>query len=139
MKKPRPSSPAEYEAEIDRVRLREERRLLTEAQRAGYFDLKVTTPQLRKMFGALLKDRTRVSQLRGLEEAMNDMKSNLSKQQRKDDTRRKILLGSFLINQMEHRPEDFGWVKQELEKFLDTHTKAHFVARNKALLNEFLR
>ncbi|WP_299082945.1 hypothetical protein [uncultured Ruegeria sp.] len=70
---------------------------------------------------------------------MNDMKSTLSKQQRKDDTRRKILLGSFLIAQMEHRPEDFGWVKQELEKFLDTHTKANIVAQNKVLLAEFLR
>ncbi len=61
---------------------------------------------------------------------MNDVKSTISKRQRKDDTRRKILLEAFLIDQMEHRPEDFRWVKQELDKFLKTHTEA--------LLGEFL-
>ncbi len=66
------------------------------------------------------------------------MKTTLSIQQRKDDTCRKILLGSFLIARMEHRPEEFDLIKRKLEKFRETHPKPDITARNRALLAAFL-
>lgn len=129
---------AHLEAEIARVREREEKRLVRVAKAAGYFDQKITTDQLSKLLKTLVKMNTRESQLKRLEDRMKVQRTKQSEFERKQDTRRKILLGAFLIAQIEHRPEEFTWVSGELRKFLDAHHDANVAARNKELMDEYL-
>ncbi|WP_299083417.1 hypothetical protein [uncultured Ruegeria sp.] len=126
-------------AEIARVRTREEKRLIRVAKASGYFGQKITSQQLTALLKALVKQSKRESQLKRLEDRMKVQNKKQSEQERREDTRRKILLGAFLIAQIEHRPEDFGWVSGELRKFLDQHKDASVAARNRKLMSEFLR
>ena len=57
---------------------------------------------------------------------------------RREDTRRKILLGSFLIAQMEHKPVLRADMVAELDQFLELHKDPNAVVRNKELLKEWL-
>ena len=130
----------ERDAKIAHVRQREEKRLITLARKAGFFDRRVSTTEISTMFKELLKKQKtpKRSQLNRLEDQMNTAKRRQSAQERKDDARRKILLGAFIMAQIEHRPEEFTWLARELEKFLDTHPDATVAANNKLLMAEFL-
>lgn len=51
------------------------------------------------------------------------LKARLSKQERANDTRRKVLLGAFVLHRLENGRDDFsknlaGWIKRELPGFL---------------------
>ena len=67
------------------------------------------------------------------------MASRQSAQERRDDTRRKILLGSFLIAQFEHKPEMLAQMQPEIEQFLDQHKDKTVAQANKSLLSEWLK
>ena len=128
----------QLEAEVARVREREEKRLIRVAKSAGYFGRRIAAAELTKMFKALTVEHKRQSQLKGLEDRMKVAKQAQSQQERKDDARRKILLGAFLIAQLDHRPEEFDWVAIELRKFLDAHPDETVAQRNKKLMSEFI-
>jgi DNA-binding TFAR19-related protein (PDSD5 family) len=128
----------QLEAEIERVREREEKKLIRIAKASGYFGQKITADELKKVLKSLAAENKKESQLKRLEDRMKVTKQVQSQQERKDDARRKILLGAFLIAQIEHRPEEFGWVAGELRKFLDTHPDQSVAQRNKQLMSEFI-
>ena len=69
---------------------------------------------------------------------MAKAKKGQSEEARKEDTRRKILLGSFLIAQMEHKPVLKADLMAELDQFLELHKDPNAVMRNKELLKEWL-
>lgn len=129
---------------IAKVRKREEKRLLLVAKKAGLFEWRLTTAQLDTLLSdglnALLDDETpaKTSQLSRLEIIMAKAKKGQSEEARKEDTRRKILLGSFLIAQMEHKPVLRADMMPELDQFLELHKDPKAVARNKELLKEWL-
>ncbi|WP_299749821.1 hypothetical protein [uncultured Tateyamaria sp.] len=132
-------SPNELEEEIKRVRTREEARLIAAANRAGYFNQAIKTADINEMFEQTLATMTpKHSQLRKLEDRMTKLNSRMRDAARRLDAQRKILLGAFLIAQMNHRPEDFEWVAGELEKFLSQHKDAKVAARNKEIMADWL-
>ena len=65
------------------------------------------------------------------------MTANKSAQDRRDDTRRKILLGSFLIAQFEHDPTLLDQMQGEIIRFLDQHKDPNVAAGNKLLLGQW--
>ena len=135
-----PQDLTKMQAEIDRIRLREEKRLISIAQKLGYFDRAIKTPELVALLkDALAKHPVKHSQLRKLEDRMTQAKRKNATEERRLDARRKILLGAFLMAQVDHRPEEFGWVARELEKFLDSHDNKDVAASNKAVLADWLK
>jgi hypothetical protein len=131
-------------ARIAKVRRREEKRLLLVAKKVGLFEWRLSTAQLddllSKGLDALLDASapTKKSQLSRLEIEMAKVKKGQSEEARREDTRRKILLGSFLIAQMEHKPVLKADMMAELDQFLELHKDPNAVVRNKELLKEWL-
>ena len=129
---------------IAKVRRREEKRLLLVAKKAGLFEWRLSTAQLdallSKGLDALLDAPapTKKSQLSRLETQMAKAKKGHSEEARREDTRRKILLGSFLIAQMEYKPVLKADMMAELDQFLELHKDPKAVERNKELLKEWL-
>lgn len=126
--------------EAARITKREEERLIRTARNAGYFDRRVTTPELEEVIKQGLEALpVKFSQLHKLKDKIAMAQHRISTQDRKLDTRRKILLGAFLMAQVKHRPEEFDWVPHELEKFLNTHTSDKIAVSNKEALADWLK
>ena len=123
-------------ADIDRVRTREEARLLRIARKAGYFRHRQSTARIKALFQNVDTD-ARKSQLARLEDSMKRTRKQISEQARRDDARRKILLGAFLIAQFNHKPALRAELLPELITFLEQHPDPKVVAANKTLLAEF--
>lgn len=126
-------------ADIDRVRAREETRLIRIAREAGYFKRRIRTDTLRHLFAPCADTPSQLSQLKRLEMKMTALKRKATAEERRLDARRKILLGSFLIAQFEHKPDLKAEMQPELDRFLDQHRDAKVAAGNKALLADFLK
>ena len=124
----------------DKVRAREEARLLRVAKKLGLFEWRITTAELEQMFTKGLKacDPQKQSQLSRLETEMVKIKQKRSEEERRLDARRKILLGSFIIAQMEHKPVLKADLIPELVQFLELHKDPKAVERNKDLLKDWL-
>ena len=124
----------------DKVRTREEARLLLVAKKLGLFEWRITTAELEQMFTKGLKacDPQKQSQLSRLETEMVKIKQKRSEEERRLDARRKILLGSFIIAQMEHKPVLKADLIPELVQFLELHKDPKAVERNKDLLKDWL-
>jgi len=125
-------------SDIDRVRAREEARLIRVARKAGYFNRRFRTAEVERLFAAGLDRKVKTSQLRQLEMKMTALKRKATAEQRRLDARRKILLGSFLIAQFEHKPDLKAQMQPELDRFLDLHRDPGVAKANKALLADFL-
>ena len=129
----------EKEARVAKVRKREEARLIKLAEKAGLFQWRLSSAQLETLLrdGLAAADTKRQSQLLRLE---NDVKLTKKRQseQAREDAQRKILLGSFLIAQMEHKPALKVEMASELERFLDLHKEPKVAERNKELLKKWL-
>ncbi len=100
------STTSEIKSKINQVRHREEKRLVNLARKTGLFDVRITSRQIEAMFINQLDELEpkKQSQLSRLETKMQKIQRKQTEQERKDNTRRKILLGSFIIAQMEHKP-----------------------------------
>lgn len=128
------------QAKIDTVQKREEARLIKLARSAGYFERRALSGDVRAMFDAFVAaSKPKQSQLTRLQKEIKTMAARQSAQDRRDDTRRKILLGSFLIAQFEHKPELLAQMQSEIERFLEQHKDKTVVQTNKSLLNEWLK
>lgn len=68
--------------------------------------------------------KTIEQRLAELEAQRSALKARLSKQERSNDTRRKVLLGAFVLHRIENSRDDefskslHAWVKRELPGFL---------------------
>lgn len=122
------------------VRLREEARLIRLARAAGYFDKRVLSKDARAMFDSFVSaQEPKQSQLNRLQSEVKTMAARQSQEERRLDTRRKILLGSFLIAQFEHKPELLAQMQTEIEAFLDQHKDKAVAEANKDLLSQWLK
>ena len=126
--------------EVERLRERDEARVLRLARRAGLFDHYWTLPELLACLTDFAEARRsgRASQLKLAEERMARVKRIESEEARKLDARRKILLGSFLLARFERFPLERERMQGEIMRFLDTHKDENVRARNKALLADIL-
>ncbi len=129
---------AALEADIARVRTREEARLIRVARKAGVFSRRIRTADLARLFATVPEEQVKASQLKQLEVKMTTLKRKATAEERRLDARRKILLGSFLIAQFEHKPDLKAEMQPELKKFLDQHRDAKVAKANKKLLADFL-
>ena len=126
---------AEIEAEMTRVRAREERKLITAADKAGYFGVRLSKDQLSDMFRDTIETlKPKPSTLAALE----NRKARVAGNKRKDDGRRKALLGSFLVAQCRHKPEFHAAIVADLRAFLKDHPSETVADRNLRLLEGFL-
>jgi len=130
----------EKEARVAKVRKREEARLIKLAEKAGLFQWRLSSVQLEALLrdGLAAADTQRQSQLLKLENDVKLTKKRQSEQARREDAQRKILLGSFLIAQMEHKPTLKAEMATELEQFLNLHKEPNIAERNKELLRKWL-
>ena len=130
----------EKEARVAKVRKREEARLIKLAEKAGLFQWRLSSAQLETLLrdGLAAANTKRQSQLQRLENDVKLTKKRQSEQARREDAQRKILLGSFLIAQMEHKPALKVEMASELERFLDLHKEPKVAERNKELLKKWL-
>ena len=132
------SALAEKKARIEVVRPREEARLIRLARAAGVFERHVLSKDLTAMFKTFVAKRPpKHSQLKRLTDEVKRMTANKSAQDRRDDTRRKILLGSFLIAQFEHNPKLLAQMQGEIIRFLDQHKDPKVAQTNKILLRQW--
>jgi hypothetical protein len=131
----------DLKSKIDQVRAREVARLIRIATQKGFFRKRWKTSELEAALEKLCNDHgtPRQSQLAQLEAKLKVQTTKQNAQERREDTRRKILLGSFLIAQMEHKPALREMVLPELEPFLDQHKNKDIAAQNKELLKEWLQ
>ena len=130
----------EKEARVAKVRKREEARLIKLAEKAGLFQWRLSSVQLEALLrdGLAAADTQRQSQLLKLENDVKLTKKRQSEQARREDAQRKILIGSFLIAQMEHKPTLKAEMATELEQFLNLHKEPNIAERNKELLRKWL-
>lgn len=131
---------AALEADVRRLRERDEARVLRLAKRAGLFEHHWTLPELLAHLTEFAEARSkgRASQLKLAEDRMARVKKIESEEERKLDARRKILLGSFLLARFERFPLERDRMQGEILRFLDTHKDETVRARNKALLADVL-
>lgn len=131
---------AALEADVRRLRERDEARVLRLAKRAGLFEHYWTLPELLAHLTEFAEARRagRASQLKLAEDRMARVKKIESEEERKLDARRKILLGSFLLARFERFPLERDRMQGEILRFLDTHKDETVRARNKALLADIL-
>ena len=135
-----PANLVDLKAKVDQVRDREEARLLRVARQKGFFRKRWKTAELEDAIEKLCAEHeaARQSQLSLLEVKLKVQTTKQNAQERREDTRRKILLGSFLIAQLEHKPALRDMLLPELEPFLDQHKNKEIAAQNKALLKDWL-
>ena len=71
--------------------------------------------------------KTIEERLAQLEARKKALKARLSKQERTEDTRRKVLLGAFVLHRLEHGRDEISkgladWLRRELPGFLTRDT-----------------
>ena len=69
---------------------------------------------------------------------LKNRRARLSIDKRKDDGRRKALLGSFLVAQCRHKPDLHAAITDDLRTFLQDHPSETVANRNIRLLEGFL-
>ena len=131
---------AAIEAELARVRAREERRLIRAADKAGFFNLSFSRAETEAMFRHAIKANAapRRSMLARLRVKLVQARSRASKAARADDARRKALLGEFLVARCRQKPEVHTEHVPDIRGFLESHENAEVAARNVALCKAFL-
>ena len=124
----------ELDAEIRRVREREERLALRRLHKAGYFGVRFTNGEFAELFPqAFLDQPRRPSTLSRLERRRDARYAG----RRARDARRKALLGGFVVAQCRHKPEVHAAMAPDIREWMLTHRSAEVGERNVAALEGF--
>ena len=106
------------DAEIARVRAREERRLARLADKAGYFRRRMRNEEILDLFAAAFAEvPKRPSTLARLETRRDLLFSG----PRARDARRKALLGAFVVTRCRRRPDVHAALVPDIREFLWSH------------------
>ena len=127
-------TPGEIKADMTRVRIREERRLITD-DNAGYFDIRLSKDQFVGMFRSTIET---LKPKRSTLATLGDRKARFAEKKRKDNARRKALFGGFLVAQCRYTPEFHAAIAADIRAFLKNHPSETVAARNIQLLEGFL-
>ena len=123
------------DAEIGRVRAREERRLARQADKAGYFRRRMRNEEILGLFAAAFAEvPKRPSTLARLETRRDLLFSG----PRARDARRKALLGAFVVTRCRRRPDVHAALVPDIREFLWSHQNEDVAARNVRALAGFL-
>ena len=115
------------DAEIERVRRREERRLINLARKAGLFQVRIRNDELAEMFRqALIMVPRRPSMLDRLETRRD---AHFAGRQARD-ARRKALLGGFVVAQCRREPKLHAKLVPDIRTWLGTHRVKSVGKRN---------
>lgn len=127
-------------AAIKRVEDREHARLIMLATKAGFFERKISTPEIKDMFTGFLAalETPRQSQLQALKRKLSREQQKIKQRERIALVRKKILLGSFFIAQARHKPKFLPSLRANLLSFLELDKNKDRIQRNKTLLYAFL-
>ncbi len=122
------------DAEIARVREREERRLLRLARKAGFFHVRMKNEEIEALFREpLLAEVRRPSTLARLEGRRDAHYAG----RRARDHRRKALLGGFVVAQCRHKPDVHAAMVPDIRKWLLSHCSEKIGTRNVEALSGF--
>ena len=122
------------DAEIARVRMREERRLVRLACQAGYFHKRMKNEEILGLFrGHFLNEPKRPSRLARLEARREARYSG----RRARDAWRKALLGGFVVTQCRRKPDVHAALVPDIREFLWSHRNEEVGARNVEALSAF--
>ena len=122
------------DAEIARVREREERRLIRLARKAGFFHVRMKNEEIDALFREpLLAEVRRPSTLARLEGRRDAHYAG----HRARDARRKALLGGFVVAQCRHKPEVHAAMVPDVREWLLSHRSEKVGARNVEALSGF--
>lgn len=122
-------------AELARVRAREEKRLLKIAYQAGLFDWRIPSKDLQSTFEAVLAIKKRkTSQLFKLTKRLH----RASKSKRQDETKRKIILGGFIVAQCRHKPDLHAKLAHDIREYFKQTSTHQSRQRNLDYLADFL-
>ena len=126
-------------AEIDRLRERDERRLVAAARKAGWFRFRQPAARTEAMFRrAIESDAPPPSTLLKLEGRLQAARSRAGKDTRATDARRKALLGGFLVAQFRHKPDILDTLRPDIDAHIAGHPSAETAARNRGFMAGFL-
>lgn len=122
------------DAEIARVRVREERRLIKRARKAGLFHVRIKSEEFEWLFReAFLAEPRRPSALARLEARRDAQYAG----RRARDARRKALLGGFLVAQCRHKPDVHARLVPDIRTWLGAHRSPVVGAKNIEALEGF--
>lgn len=122
------------DAEIARVREREERRLIRMAAKAGYFQRRIKNEEFDRLLrAAFAAEPQRPSTLARLETKRNAHYAG----HRARDARRKALLGGFVVAQCRHKPDVHVSFVPDIRTWLASHRSPKVGARNVEALEGF--
>ena len=114
------------DAEIERVRRREERRLINLARKAGLFQVRIKNDELAEIFTQVLTTERRPSKLARLEIRRD---AQFAGRQARD-ARRKALLGGFVVAQCRRKPKLHAKLVPDIRTWLGTHRVKSVGKRN---------
>ncbi len=130
---------AALEAEVDRLRERDERRLIAAARKAGWFRVRQSAVRTEAMFRRAIEgDAPPPSTLLKLEGRLQAARSRAGKDARANDARRKALLGGFLVAQFRHRPDVLDALRPDIDAHIAGHPSAETATRNRDFMAGFL-
>ena len=122
------------DAEIARVREREEQRLIRLARKAGFFHVRMTNGEIDALFREpLLAEVWRPSTLTRLEGRRDAHYAG----HRARDARRKALLGGFVVAQCQRKPDMHAAMVPDIRTWLLSHRSEKVGARNVEALSGF--
>ena len=123
------------EAEITRVRRKEEKRLIAAADKAGFFDVRIPSTHIIRMIEA---EKASISFNRSTLTHLKRRLTCLRQSRRKMDTRRKIILGSFVVAQCRHKPDVHEDIARAIKEDLSHHPNQNRARQNLEFLADFL-
>ncbi|MCY4306117.1 MAG: hypothetical protein OXC62_15280 [Aestuariivita sp.] len=123
------------ETEIKRVRRKEEKRLIAAAEKAGFFEVRIPSTRLIAMIEA---EKAAVSFKLSTIVKLKQNLNSLSHAKRKIDTRRKIILGSFVVAQCRHKPDIHDEIARDIKEYLSHHPNQKRAGDHLAVLSAFL-
>lgn len=122
------------DAEIARLRKREEARLIRLAGKAGFFHVRMKNEEIEALFREpLLAEVRRPSTLARLEGRRDAHYAG----RRARDARRKALLGGFVVAQCLHKPDVHAAMVPDIKEWLLSHRSEKVGARNVEDLSDF--
>ena len=130
---------AALDAEIARVRLRDEQKLIKCAQRAGLFNVRISASALQQMMNIAIDTmQPPRSKLAALIDKRKLHEQRARQAKRSDEARIKAILGGFFVAQCRYQPKLFERYRPLIEAHIARHPVETTAAENATFMKPFL-